>query len=194
MNNQKEIIKLSSIQKKLLDEINKLKILDSVEKQENISLELIDVHNLKKLNEKHNKIKTILEDNSIEPHEIVNLIDRYNGKHEIFDKFKTLIISRNMCIIKKVYKTERWNNNISKLVDIFKEKYMLPKKCKKTMNEILDGIIMNILMGDINVFDIYQNRIIVDNKNNFKQLNVSSFDDQKNIILKLLEKGCVKYQ
>ena len=90
MNNQKEIIKLSSTQKKLLDEINKLKILDSVEKQENMSLEFIDVNNLKKFNEIHNKIKLVLKDNSIEPHEIVNLIDRYNGKHEIFDKFVLL--------------------------------------------------------------------------------------------------------
>jgi hypothetical protein len=193
MNNQKEIIKLSSIQKILLDEINKSKILDGVENNEKISFGSINIDNLKKFNEIHNKIGTILENNNIEPHEIINLIDRYNGKHEIFNKFKTLIVSRNMCIIKKVYKTEKWNNNISKLVDIFKEKYMLPKKCKKTMNEILDDIIIDILIKDINVFDIYQNRIIVDNKNHFKQLNVSSFDDQKNIILKLLEKGCIKY-
>ncbi len=196
-NQKKQIIKLTSIQKVLLDDVNKSAIFEDkdIKIPIKISFESIDINNLKKYNEIHIKISKILEKNNIEPHEILNLIDTYNGKHEIFNKFKSLIICRNLCILKNVYNSEQWNKHVNKIVDIFKIKYELTKKVKKnTMYDLLNDIIMDILMTDINTFDICQNRITLDNKNNLKQLNIFSFEDQKNIILKLLEKGCVKIE
>lgn len=182
--------RLTSIQKIVLDSINKLKILENIDIPDDIQISLIDVKNLKKYNDIHNQINNILIENKIEPHEILNMIETYDGKHPIYNKFKNMIISRNICILKKIKGTEKWISNIKKIMDVFKLKYKAPKKID--MMDIIENSIMDILIQDIKMFDILQCRIVLDSNNNIKLININTLEDQKYIINKLIENGCSK--
>jgi hypothetical protein len=183
-------IRLTSIQKTLLDTIVKLKLLENVDIPLELNINLIDTKDLKKYNDIHSNINEILTDNKIEPHEIFNMIETYKGNHPIYNKFKNLIIIRNTCILKKIKENDKWNTHIQKIMDILKKKYKHSND--KTMFNIIENIIMDILIKDIKMFDILQCKITLDSNNNIKNINISNLDDQKYIISKLLENGCVK--
>jgi len=188
MDNKKN--RLSSIQKILLDNIHKKKILDNLQLPDVISAESIDINDLKNYNDIHNNINNILVEYKIEPHEILNLINNYEGNHTIFNKFKNFIISRNICILKKIYKSEKWNSNVKKIIDVFSSIYKCPKKIN--INDLFNQIIMDILIKDVKMFDITQCKIELDSKNNIKLININSLDDQKYIIAELLKNGGIK--
>jgi hypothetical protein len=182
--------RLTSVQKLLLDTILKNNIFDDLILPDDISFKSIDLNNIKLYNETHNKINQILKENNIEPHEIYDLIENYDGSHLIFNTLKKFIMIRNLSILKRVFKTEKWNKNIEKIYNIFKTKYSHPVKID--MLELINKIILDILIKDINMFDITQCKIKLDSKNNIKLINITSIEDQKKIISFLLENGCIK--
>jgi len=182
--------RLTPIQKQLLDHINKSKILDLIDIPNELEISSIDVKNFKKYNDIHTKINCILTENKIEPHEIFNMLESYDGNHLIYNKFKNLIISRNVCVLKKINNTEKWKSNIKKILDVFKMKYRPPKKID--MMEVIEKSIMDILVKDVKMFDILQCKIVLDGNNNIKSINMTNLEDQKYIISRLLENGCIK--
>jgi len=183
MENKKN--RLTPIQKILLDTILNSKILDNVELPADISFKSINLDNFKIYNDVHTNIKNILITHKIEPHEIFNLIESYDGNHIIFDRLKKFIMIRNICILKRIYESEKWILNIKKIEETFQIKYTYPKKMD--MMNTISGIIMDILIRDIRMFDITQCKIELDMKYNLKQLKIS-LEDQKQIVSNLLEK------
>lgn len=182
--------RLTAIQKQLLNDINKSKILDPIDIPDELQISLIDVKKLKEYNDIHKKIVIILTNNNIEPHEIFNMIETYDGKHPIYNKLKNFLILRNICILKKIKGTEKWKANVNKIMDILKTKYKCPKKIN--MIDILENSVMDLLIKDVKMFDILQCRIELDGSNNLKSLNMNNLEDQKYIVSKLLENGCIK--
>lgn len=186
-------IRLTPNQKKIIELINKSGLISSIELDSNnddIDINILDQLNikfLKQFNEVHNNINKILTENNIEPHEIFTLINNYEGNNEDFNKLKNFIISRNILIIKKIYGSEQWNKNINKITEIFKMYYST-----ENIKNIFDSIIMDFLLKDISMFDIAQCKISLDSKNNLKNINIISLNDQKYIINRLIEKGCKK--
>jgi len=187
MENKKN--RLTSIQKLLLDTILKTNIFENIILPKDLSLNTIDANDLKKYNDIHSKINTILVENNIEPHEILNLIENYQGNHQIFEILKKFIMVRNICVLKRVYGTDKWTANIKKIEESFNVKYKCPKNVN--MTNLLNGVIIDILIKDIKMFDITQCRLELDSKYNLKIFKFS-FSDQKHIISKLLESGCLK--
>jgi len=182
--------RLTPIQKQLLDYINKSKILDPIDIPDELQISLIDIKKLKEYNDIHKKIVIILTNNNIEPHEIFNMIETYDGKHPIYNKLKNFLILINICILKKIKGTEKWKANVNKIMDILKTKYKCPKKIN--MIDILENSVMDLLIKDVKMFDILQCRIELDGSNNLKSLNMNNLEDQKYIVSKLLENGCIK--
>lgn len=187
MENQKISLRLTNIQKRLLDIIKKNNIFNETIKLE--TYETIDTKLLKSYIELHNKIKDILNNLEVEPHEILNLIESYGGNHSEFINLKNLIINRNLCILRTIYDTEQWKKNINKIVDVFKDKFINQSKNNKSISEICNESILEVLLKEINTFDISQCKITLDKKNNLKTINIINLNDQKYIISKLLSKG-----
>lgn len=180
--------RLNPSQKKMLDLITKSTIFKSFPLPSDLSFDSIDITNFKLFNDLHSKINTILLENKIEPHEIFNLLNTYDGSNEDFDRLKRFIVGRNLMILKRIYGSDQWVNNILHLVNKLKIIYIFDKK----MVDILDTIIMNLLLKDITMFDITQCKIILDSKNNLKKINISSISDQKYIITELSLHGYKK--
>jgi len=187
MENKKN--RLTSIQKTLLDAILNNKIFEKIMLPKDLSFNTIDANDLRKYNEIHDKINVILVEQNIEPHEILNLIENYEGNHQIFEILKKFIMVRNICVLKKIYGTDKWMINVKKIEESFNTKYTCPKKVN--MTAVLNSVIIEILIKDIKMFDITQCKLELDAKYNLKIFKFS-FIDQKHIVSKLLEAGCVK--
>jgi hypothetical protein len=148
----------------------------------------VNVTIFKKYMEVHEKLKAML---SSEPHEIYTLISTYNGSFKGFNELKNFIRGRNLCIIKKVKNTEQWNKNVQKIVDIFKQKMTETSSDQQKIYELTSDAIFEILLNDVNTFDILQNKLVLDGKNNIKKINMT-LDDQKYILQKLISNNVLK--
>jgi len=174
-------IRLTTIQKKIIDSIKKNNIFSTNEQE---------TKDLKYYNNIHQQIKNLLNELSIEPHEILTLLSNYNGSNETFIYLKNIINGRNDFIINKIYSSDQWNKNIKKIACQIKNNYLEPSNgiIEKCCNDEL----YNILKDEINTFDILQCKISLDVKNNLKSINMVNLDDQKRIIKKITEIGCLK--
>jgi hypothetical protein len=187
---QKKNTRLNANQKKIIDILSKSKILDNVKIDIFLKFDDITLDEIKKINRYnriHNNIKILLEYYNIEPHNIFDIINTYDGKNKIFQKLKNFILNRNILILKKIYKSEQWEKNIIKLIDNFNKIYD-----DANLNEYLDNIILKIILNDINIFDICKYRLILDQKNKLKNINLFNLEDQKTIITELNIVGCKK--
>ncbi len=189
MDINKKSLRLKYNQKKLLELIISSKILENINIENHLSFNDIttnEIKELKQYNIIHDNLTILLEENKIEPNEIYDILNTYDGKNEMFNTLKLFILNRNLIIFKKIYLSENWKKVITKLSEIFNRIFV-----ENTLDYI-DDIIIDIVTKDLLLYDIIQYRLILDCKNNLKNINISCLEDQKYIITKLIENGCNK--
>lgn len=177
MESQKTLTRLTTIQKKLMETLDKNEVIESLE-------QFGETKNIKKYNEMHNCINEILSSIGIEPHEIFTLLNSYEGTNKNCQTLKKFIVDRNVFIINYARETKSWQKQINNITEIFNKLY------NDVRYDIIDKIITDILMTNTNLFDICQCKLTFD-KNNIKKINLN-LDDQKTIIKSLLMIGYTK--
>ena len=181
--------RLNQQQKTLL---NAAKDLNLAEYDTDHTIETVDINCFKKYMELHAQLKEILKATNMEPHEIYTLINTYSGSFKGFQELKNFVRGRNLCIIKKIKDSTGWQRQINKLIVKIKEKYSAADESINLLNEITNQVIYQLLLKEVNTFDILQHKVTLDGKNNMNGLNLTS-DDQKYLLLELMkEKVIVK--
>lgn len=187
MDNTKSTNRLNQQQKTLLNAARDLNLLAfDVED----TFETIDVSKFKKYVELHDQLKKILETTNMEPHEIYTLINTYSGSFKGFQELKNFVKGRNLCIIKKIKDTIHWQKQINKLANKIADKYIIVDENKTKLNELINGMVFQILMREVNTFDILQHKLSLDNKNNVNGFTLTS-DDQKYLLLELMKEKVI---
>lgn len=138
----------------------------------------------------HNKITELLKENQFEPHEIFKMINSYNGSNDNFADFKKLIVSRNICIIKKYFDTAEWKNYINVIVGNAKKKFEPGKAVMDYYNSI-ENTLIDILEDEIVTYDILQHKIELDSRNVFKKI-ILTIDNNNKIAEDLIRNGYLK--
>jgi hypothetical protein len=181
----KKTNRLTTNQKKIIELISEIDLFTGIDIPEELSLDNVDIKQLKYYNSIHDTINDLLKENNIEPHEIFSLIMMYNGNNDISKKIMSFITCRNICIIKKIYGSSSWEKNIEQIFKKF-NKYF-----KNVTNKMIDQIVFELLIQNINLFDIAFCKVTLNSKNELKNINLL-LDDQKYIVTKLIENGCKK--
>jgi len=187
MDQNKKSIRLKSNQKKLLEIIISSKILEKMKIDKCLSINDItekEIKELKQYNLIHEELTKLLEENKIEPNEIYDILNTYDGTNEMFKMLKIFILNRNLIIFKKIHESDNWRKVMVKLSEIFNRLFN-----QNTINYIND-IMIDIISKDLLLYDITQYRLVLDGKSNLKSINITSLEDQKYIMTKLSEKGC----
>lgn len=188
MDQNKLTNRLNEQQKNLLTTINKL---DLTAYDIEPDIDNVDVVKFKKYIELHNKLKQILKDMSMEQHEIYTLINTYSGSYKGFKEIKNFIRGRNICIIKKIRNSTNWNKHICNMINKIKSKYIILNN--DNIQNIISDVIYEILIDNINTFDILHHKISLDGKNNVNKFELT-LDDQKKIIIILLKNNIIKHK
>lgn len=131
-NNYKEFLNVVNNKNIIIDKYTKLKILNKI----------------------HFEIENILNNYTLEIHDINNLLLNYNKENENVNILKKLVYFRNCHILQKVIRTNEWKEFISNLTETCKTKYDNLKQSSFHINIL---VIQNIFIELLKKYMDYWN-------------------------------------